>query len=94
MPTHNPKPNTNITEAHRRAFKLVTNPSLLDKSHRSIALFSCFLAGKPTASICLVEVAADEQLWIVPLFVAVTDDMVLTDHDGEEPQPHKQEGKI
>src|SRR5262245_60804383 len=52
------------------------------------ALFSCFVNGKPTAAI--VSVYHDEQngdFSIFPLFVAVTDDMRITDHDGQEPRP-------
>lgn len=49
----------------------------------NIALLSCFVDGKPTAAI--THIKQDEKTgayMLTPLFVAVTDDMVLKDHDG------------
>jgi len=69
---------TNITPKMKADFTAVT-----DGSYNNIALFSCFLDGKPTAAI--VAITNDGGKYqIFPLFVAVTDDMRLTDHDGNE----------
>ncbi|MFN9818544.1 MAG: hypothetical protein ACK56Y_11060 [Pseudanabaena sp.] len=47
----------------------------------NFALFSCFVDGRPSAAI--VAVTRDREDYVLsPLFVAVTPEMVLTDHDG------------
>lgn len=67
---------TNITDEHRRAFEALTSSDF-----NNFALFSCFLNGTPTAAI--VAVTNDDGNYLIqPLFVGVTDDMRLTDHDG------------
>lgn len=75
---------TNITEEHRAYFE-----ALASGDYGNFALFSCFLNGEPAAAI--VRVNRDgEDYTISPLFVALTPDMVLTDHDGrpcEQLQP-------
>lgn len=76
-----PKPKTNITKQHREQFNALTSGKF-----DNFCLFSCFLNGKPTASICAVTKDGEEFI-ITPMFVAVTDDMVLMDHDG---RPDKQ----
>lgn len=71
---------TNITLAHREAFDALTSGA-----HANFALFSCFLDGVPTAAIVTVGTDGPEYQ-LTPLFVAVTPDMRLTDHEGITPQ--------
>ncbi len=71
---------TNITPAHQHAFEALTGGA-----YDNLALFSCFVNGEPASAI--VAITPDEDgntLTIQPLFVSVTPDMVLTDHDGLE----------
>lgn len=70
---------TNITKEHREVFN-----ALLSGKFDNFALFSCFVNGIPSSAIVTVNKDGDEYT-VVPLFVAITDDMVLTDHDGREP---------
>ena len=76
---------TNITEEHRRAFA-----ALASGEHDNFALFSCFCGGSPAAAIVAVnprppaEEGGEPEYELRPLFVSVTDDMALTDHDGRE----------
>lgn len=67
---------TNITAAHRRAFE-----ALRDASFQNFALFSCFVNGQPASAIVTITQDGNEYA-ITPLFVSVTEEMVLTDHDG------------
>ena len=71
--------NTNIRPEHISAFEALTSGE-----HDNFALFSCFLDGKP--AVAIVAVAPPEtdggEYQITPLFVSVTERMVLTDHDG------------
>lgn len=70
---------TNITTEHCRAFAALRDPAV-----DNLALFSCFVDGTPSAAI--VAIAEDgDGCKLTPLFVAVTPDMVLTDHDGVAP---------
>ena len=77
---------TNITEEHRKAFAALTSGG-----YGNFALFSCFVDGEPSAAIVAVQ-ESEEGFLIQPLFVAVTEAMDLTDHDGrsvayrDEPQ--------
>lgn len=70
---------TNITDNHRAVFDALTSGE-----YDNFALFSCFVDGKPATAIVAVN-RAGEDYTITPLFVSVTGDMVLTDHDGAEP---------
>lgn len=71
-----PKRTTNITDAHTDAFNALTSGAFAN-----FALFSCFVNGAPAS--CIVAVTEEgDQILIQPLFVSVTPDMVLTDHDG------------
>jgi hypothetical protein len=72
---------TNITASHREAFE-----ALRDASFQNFALFSCFVNGQPASAIVAV-VQNGGEYEITPLFVSVTDAMVLTDHDGRVPGP-------
>lgn len=70
------KPQTNITPEHEALFDAVTSGK-----YDNFALFSCFVDGKPTSAI--VSVVQDDNEYVIkPLFVAVTADMVVTDHEG------------
>ena len=70
---------TNIRPDHGSAFAALTSGD-----YRNFALFSCFVNGVPASAIVAITPPADEQggYLITPLFVTVTPDMVLTDHDG------------
>lgn len=70
---------TNITDAHRTAFEALTSGK-----YKNFALFSCFVDGQPAAAIAAVNRDGDD-FTVTPLFVSVTPEMVLTDHDGKEP---------
>ena len=76
---------THITEEHRRAFEALTSGV-----HDTFALFSCFVGGSPAAAIVAVnrrpsaENGTEPEYVVSPLFVSVTPDMKLTDHDGRE----------
>ena len=71
---------TNITAAHKEAFEALTSGRF-----GNFALFSCFVNGEPATAI--VAVGRDGDMFdIIPLFVSVTPDMRLTDHDGREPE--------
>jgi hypothetical protein len=72
---------TNITDLHRDAFN-----ALASGRYDNFALFSCFVNGAPTSAIVSITHAGG-QFDVTPLFVAVTDDMRLTDHDGTPPTP-------
>lgn len=67
---------TNITPAHTDVFEALTSGRF-----ENFALFSCFVNGAPAS--CIVAVTQDgKRFTMTPLFVSVTADMVLTDHDG------------
>ena len=76
---------TNITEEHRRVFEALTSGE-----HDNFALLSCFLGTEPAAAIVTVnrcppaEEGGEPEYVVSPLFVSVTPDMKLTDHDGRE----------
>ena len=70
---------TNITAEHRAAFE-----ALASGAYGNFALFSCFVNGAPATAIVAVNQDGGDYL-ITPLFVSITENMVLTDHDGREP---------
>jgi hypothetical protein len=70
---------TNISRAHRGAFKALTSGQ-----YGNFALFSCFVDGEP--AVAIVTVNEDGPGYVVtPLYVSVTERMTLTDHDGIAP---------
>ena len=71
---------TNITLEHRRAFEAIRGTA------DNIALFSCFFGTTPTTAIVAITETEDGDIQITPIFVAITDDMVLTDHKGIPPR--------
>lgn len=70
---------TNIRPEHISAFEALTSGE-----HDNFALFSCFLDGEPAVAIVAVMPPenAEDEYQITPLFVGVTESMVLTDHHG------------
>ncbi len=70
---------TNITQEHQAIFN-----ALRDPDYKNFALYSCFIDGVPTSAIVCVNEDDDGSILIKPLFVAVTDSMTLTNHDGEK----------
>ncbi|MDP7152615.1 MAG: hypothetical protein QGI70_16805 [Paracoccaceae bacterium] len=70
---------TNIRPEHISAFE-----ALISGEHDNFALFSCFLDGSPAVAIVAVTPpeSDEDEYQITPLFVGVTESMVLTDHDG------------
>lgn len=82
MTASNPS-QTNITPAHREMFHAITSGE-----YRNFALFSCYVNGEPAAAIVAIcQDETSETVFIEPLFVSITDGMILTDHDGT-PAPH------
>lgn len=67
---------TNITPAHRKAFQ-----ALGKNQAGNIALFSCWVNGEPTSAIVTIN-RDGANFAITPIFVAVTANMLLTDHEG------------
>ena len=63
---------TNIAEDHRRAFEALTGGEA-----GNFCLFSCYCSGRPAAA----QEGGGPEYLISPLFISITDDMVLTDHD-------------
>lgn len=70
---------THITNEHKRAFEALRNGNITN-----FALYSCTVGGEPTAAIVSVNEINGEFL-ITPLFVAVTPNMILLNHDGDAP---------
>ena len=74
---------TNITAAHKRAFEALTNGA-----YENLCLFSCYVDGKPASAIAAVTVnplgedGGEAEYLVHPVFVSVTANMHLTDHDG------------
>ncbi len=70
---------TNIRPEHISAYQALTSGEV-----SNFALFSCFLEGEPAVAIVAVTPPerSDGAYQITPLFVGVTESIVLTDHDG------------
>lgn len=70
---------TNIRPEHVSAFEALTSGRF-----ENFARFSCFLNGEPAAAIVAIAPPEreGEDYQVTPLFVSVTDAMMLTDHDG------------
>jgi hypothetical protein len=74
---------TNITKEHEDSFN-----AMVSGKYDNFALFSCFVNGTPTSAIVSINKEGPEYI-VVPLFVAITDDMKITDHDGTEPRTNQ-----
>ena len=61
-----------ITSGHVRAFQLVRSP-LYD----NITLSSCWINGEPGVAIIMVDQINEEQIAVMPLFVAITAGMAI-----------------
>lgn len=72
---------TNITDQHLEVFAAITSGK-----YTNFALFSCFVNGEPASAIVAISEDGPD-FTITPLFISVTDNMVLTDHDDTQPQP-------
>ncbi len=70
---------THISPDHISAFEALTSGRFAN-----FALFSCFVNGTPAAAIVSVTRTDDpnSEVQITPLFVSVTKNMVVTDHEG------------
>ena len=70
---------TNISPDHISAFEALTSGRFAN-----FALFSCFVNGTPAAAIVSVTRTDDpnSEVQITPLFVSVTEAMMVTDHEG------------
>ena len=70
---------TDIRNDHVSAFRAMTSGQ-----YGNFALFSCFVDGTPASAIVAVTPPDDEggEYVITPLFVSVTETMVVTDHKG------------
>ncbi len=75
---------SNITEKHIDAFEAILDP----ERRKEFALYSCFVDGHPTTAI--VHMTDDpnednpERVRVAPVFMAVTADMKITNHQGVE----------
>lgn len=70
---------TNITLAHREVFSALTSGI-----YHNFALFSCFVSGEPAAAIVAIRQEGGIHR-VQPLFVSVTPNMMILDHDGISP---------
>jgi hypothetical protein len=71
---------TNITPELEADFEALTSGE-----YSNFALVSCFVDGTPTVAIAIVEKdKKTKQFDVTPLFVSITPNMILTDHDGNE----------
>lgn len=69
---------TNIRQEHISTFEALTSGE-----HDDFVLFSCFLDGEPAVAIVAVTPprSDEDEYQITPLFVGITESMVLTDHE-------------
>jgi hypothetical protein len=61
-----------ITPGHARAFQAVTT-----QMYGEVSLASCLINGKPSVALVLVDYAGEGKLAVMPLFVAIKDDMKM-----------------
>ncbi|MBS0244636.1 MAG: hypothetical protein JSS20_20900 [Proteobacteria bacterium] len=69
---------SNITPGHVRAFQAVTS-----QLYDNVTLWSCSINGEPGVAIVMAEPAERGAVRIMPLFVALTESMVV-EFDGEQ----------
>ena len=68
-----------ITPGHVRAFQAVTT-----QLYGEVTLASCLINGKPGVAIVLVDHVGEGKIAVMPLFVAITEDMeVLFEGESE-----------
>jgi hypothetical protein len=73
---------SNITPGHVRAFQAVRS-----QLYDNITLTSCTINGEPSVAIVMIDFASEDKVAVMPLFVAITNNMKLTfpsegDSDG------------
>jgi hypothetical protein len=78
-----------ITPGHVRAFQAVTT-----QLYGEVTLASCLINGKPGVAIVLVDFVGEGKIAVMPLFVAITEDMNIafegqTDGGGGGGGPHR-----
>ena len=66
-----------IMPGHVRAFQAVTT-----QLYGEVTLASCHINGKPGVAIVLMEHVGEGKIGVMPLFVAITDEMNIT-FEGE-----------
>jgi hypothetical protein len=71
-----PEPHSTLTAGHRMAFHW------LRSSDGEFGLVSCYVNGRPSALVVAAQ-AHGKRIEIMPLFVALTDGMRITDPEGE-----------
>jgi hypothetical protein len=64
---------SNITPGHVRAFQAIRS-----QLYDNITLASCTINGDPGVVIVMVEDAGEGKIGVMPLFVAITDNMDIT----------------
>jgi len=69
---------TNITEEHKKQLEAI-------QDCENIALMSCFVGDEPAAAIVAINKDEAGDYILTPLFVSVTPNMDLKDHDGVKP---------
>lgn len=67
-----------ITPGHVRAFQAVTT-----QMYGEVTMASCLINGKPGVALVLVDYAGEGKVAVMPLFVAITEDMNVV-FAGEE----------
>lgn len=78
MPNRKAESSGNITAGHVRAFQAVTS-----RMYDNVTLWSCTINGEPGVAIVMVEHAGEGKVAVMPLFVAITENMEI-DFPGEE----------
>lgn len=63
---------SNITPGHVRAFQAVRS-----QLYDNIALASCTINGEPGVAIVMLEIAGEGKVGVMPLFVAITEQMLI-----------------
>lgn len=81
--SHPPLDPTKLAVSHIKPSHAFTLDKLINPDARP-ALFSCFADGKP--AVALVNVSYDGKTTLIePLFLAIDDTVILTDHNGMKP---------
>jgi hypothetical protein len=63
---------SNITPGHVRAFQAVTS-----QLYDNVTLWSCRIDGAPGVAIVMVDHVGEGKIAVMPLFVAITEKMVI-----------------
>jgi hypothetical protein len=68
---------SNITPGHVRAFQAIRS-----QLYDNVTLANCTIDGHPGVAIVMIEHAGEDKIAVMPLFVAITDQMEI-DFPGE-----------